>query len=91
MSAQPEELHSVPEEQGYLFDAKPWTASRVAMGLRGAGNLPIGREEIKLLENAEGTEQVLEIRVFVNVKGHTREYATKVYNLAVIDSTVVLD
>lgn len=84
------DLAAVPET-GTLFDPAPFVAKRIALGLRGAGNLAVTDDEASLLKNADGTDTVVEVRVFANVKGYTKEFDTVVYNLAVIDSTVVLD
>lgn len=85
------DLAAVPES-GTLFDPAPFIAKRVAVGLRGAGNLGLTDDEALLLKQADGNEDmVVEIRVFAKIKGYTKEYDTVVYNAAVIDATVVLD
>ena len=87
MSAQ---LESVPD-QGTLFSPKSFIARRVAMGLRGAGNLGISDDESQALAAADGTEQIIEIRVYATVKGYTKQYDSVEWNCQVSDARVVLD
>ena len=75
-------------EQGELFQPASFTIDKKALGLRGAGSIAIADPDHERIAAADGTDELLELRVFANVKGYTKEYGAITWNLVVADLTM---
>ena len=75
-------------EQGELFEPRPFVIEKEALGLRGAGNIAIAKPDAERISKADGTDELLELRVFATVKGYTKEFNSITWNLVVADLTL---
>jgi hypothetical protein len=64
-------LEIVEQEDGTLFQAKPYIRRKVGVDFTSDRNKGISELEAQELERIEGTDELVEFRVFVNVKGWT--------------------
>ena len=81
-------LAATPVEQGELFQPASFIVEKEALGLRGAGSIAISHPEAERIAQADGTEELLELRVFATVKGYTKEHSSVTWNLVVTDVTL---
>ena len=75
-------------EQGELFKPAAFIVDKEALGLRGAGNIAIAKPDAERISKADGTDELLELRVFATVKGYTKEFNAITWNLVVADLTL---
>jgi hypothetical protein len=83
-------LEVVAEEEGVLFQAKPYIRRKVGVDFTSDKNKGISEIEAAELERIEGTDELVEFRVFVNVKGYKKVGDAMTYFLNVTDCTMDL-
>lgn len=79
------------EEQGVLFSPKPFHVTKEQIRLAGGALQVNNDDEGNVLRSHDGTEQLLELRVFASVKGFTKEHDVLTWNLVVADAVIDTD